>query len=105
MERPPPIILAATVNLLKVQAVIKAITSGSFELRSTSNGSRIARVMADYSAIMHHLGAENLSYYTCHPKSLKPAKAVIGISSGTPRQRVYQTSLWHWASVSSASDR
>jgi hypothetical protein len=77
-ERPPPIILTATVNLLKFQAEIKAITSGCFELRNIRNGIRVmTREMADYSAIMRHLDALNLPYFTYHSKSLKPVKAVI----------------------------
>jgi len=32
---------------------------------------------ADYTAIMSHLENRNLPYFTYHPKSLRPVKAVI----------------------------
>jgi len=39
--RPPPIILTTTVNVLKFQAEVKAITRGSFEFHNTRNGIRV----------------------------------------------------------------
>lgn len=78
MERPPSIILTTIINILTFQVDIKAIANGSFDVRDTSNGIRImAREKADYSAIMSHLGAGKLPYYTYHPKILKNMKAVI----------------------------
>jgi hypothetical protein len=50
--RPPPIILTSATNLLQFQKSIKDIVKGSFELRSTKNGTRVlTKEMADFSAI------------------------------------------------------
>jgi hypothetical protein len=66
------------VNPLKFQAEIKVIISGTFEFHSTRNGIRVtAREIADYSVIMCHLDARNLSYYTYNPESLEPGNAMI----------------------------
>jgi hypothetical protein len=40
-ERPSPIILTTTVNLLKFQTEVKAVTCGNFEFRNTRNGIRV----------------------------------------------------------------
>jgi hypothetical protein len=76
--RPPPIVLTASTNLVHLQNEIKGLVKGSFEFRSTRNGTRVVtREMADYSAIRAHFDGRNLNYYTFHPKSEKPIKAVI----------------------------
>jgi hypothetical protein len=89
-ERPPPIILITSVNLLKFRAEIKAIMKGSFEFRTSRNViSVVTREMTDYSAIMRHSDAQNLPYYTFHPKSTKPMKAVIRhLPGNTPAEDI-----------------
>jgi hypothetical protein len=77
-SRPPPIVLTTETNLIQLQKQVKGIVKGSFEFRSTRNGTRVVvREMADYSTIRSHFESNNLHYYTCHPKSQKPIKAVI----------------------------
>jgi hypothetical protein len=77
-SRPPPIVLTTETNLIRLQKDIKGIIKGSFEFRSTRNGTRVVmREMADFSAIRSHFESNNLHYFTFHPKSQKPIKAVI----------------------------
>jgi hypothetical protein len=48
------------------------------EFRITRNGIKVVtQNMVDYSALMRNLDALKVTYYTFHPKSLKPMKAVI----------------------------
>jgi hypothetical protein len=76
--RPPPIVLTSAVNLIHLQKELKGIVKGSFEFRSTRNGTRVVtREMADYSAIKDHFDSKAFHYFTFHPKSEKPIKAVI----------------------------
>jgi hypothetical protein len=42
--------------------------------------------MTAYVAIMCHLDAHNLQYYTFHPKSEKPVKAVFHLPGDTPAE-------------------
>jgi len=75
-ERPPPII-TAQLNLLSFQVEIKAIKKGSFEICNTKNETRVVtKEMADYLAIKRYL-EQKIPFYTFHPKSVKPIKAVI----------------------------
>jgi hypothetical protein len=63
---------------MQLQKDIKGLVKGNFEFRSIRNGTRVVtREMADYSAIRPHFDGRNLSYYTFHPKSDDPNKAVI----------------------------
>jgi hypothetical protein len=76
------------------------MASGSFELRNTRNGIKmLAQEMADYSAIMRHIDARTLLYFTYHPKSLKPV--IRHLPEDTPAED--QMSWWHLALVLSAS--
>jgi hypothetical protein len=69
---------------MKFQKKIKAITKGSFELRNTKNGTMvISREMADYQAIKDQLEKTKIHYYTFHPMSVKPIKAVMKYLPGT----------------------
>jgi hypothetical protein len=77
-SRPPPIVLTSETNLIQLQKQIKGMVKGSFEFHSTRNGTRVVtREMTDFSAIRSHLESKSLHYYTFHPKSQKPIKAVI----------------------------
>jgi len=77
-ERPPPIIITAQINLLNFQGEIKAIKKVSFELRNAKDGTGVVtREMADYLAIKKHLEQKKAPFYTFHPKSEEPIKAVI----------------------------
>jgi hypothetical protein len=89
-ERAPPIKMTATVNLLKFQAEIKAITSVSFEFLNTRNDIRvIAREKADYSAVIRHFEAKNVPFFQYHPKALRPVKATIRQLAGdTPAEDI-----------------
>jgi hypothetical protein len=76
--RPPPIVLTASTNLMHLQKELKGLVKGNFEFRNTRNGTRVVtREMADYSAIRAYYDGRKLNYYTFHPKSEKPIKAVI----------------------------
>jgi hypothetical protein len=76
--RPPPIVLTSAINLIQLQNNLKSIVKGNFEFRSTRNGTRVVtREMADYSAIREYFDKNHLNYFTFHPKSQKPIKAVI----------------------------
>jgi hypothetical protein len=45
--------------------------------------------MGDYSAVRAYLDSKNLHYYTFHPKSQKPIKAVIRhLPSNTPAEDI-----------------
>jgi hypothetical protein len=77
-------------TVLNLQGEIKAIAMGSFELRNTKNGTRvITREMADYLAIKSQLQKKKIPFYTFHPKSAKPIKAVIRYVPGnTPAEDI-----------------
>jgi hypothetical protein len=60
--RPPPTNLTSATNLIQLQKQLKGIVKGSFEFRSTRNGTRI-------------VPKEMINFF---PKSRKPVKAVIG---------------------------
>jgi hypothetical protein len=76
--RPPPIVLTTPANLLQHPKEVKGLVKGNFEFRSTRNGTRVVtREMADYSAIRALFDGRKMSYYTFHPKSEKPIKAII----------------------------
>jgi hypothetical protein len=49
----------------------------TFEFRITRNGIKVVtKDMIDYSALMPHLDARKIPYYTFHPKSMKPCKGL-----------------------------
>jgi hypothetical protein len=57
---------------------MKSLCKGSFEFRSTKNGTRVVtKEMADFAAIRSYFDSQNLHYFTFYPKSQKPIKAVI----------------------------
>jgi hypothetical protein len=94
-ETPPPIIITTQINLLRFQGEIKAIAKGSFELRNTKNGTRvITKEMANYLAIKSQLQKKKkkkkkIPFYTFHPKSVKPIKAIIRyLPSNTPAEDI-----------------
>jgi hypothetical protein len=67
-----------TINLLKFQGEIKAISKGNFELRNGRNGFKIiTREMVDYLDIKKYLEEKKTPYFTFQPKSLRPINAVI----------------------------
>jgi galactokinase/mevalonate kinase-like predicted kinase len=57
---------------------ITAIMKGSFKFMTSQDGIRVVTwKIVNYFIITHHLDAHILHYYTIHPKSVKPIKAVI----------------------------
>jgi hypothetical protein len=90
--RPPPIFLTATTNRLQLQKKLRAFVKGSFDFRNTRNRTRIVtKELSDFSVITAFFQEENLSFYTVHPKSLKPIKAVIRhLPSLTPAEEIYE---------------
>jgi hypothetical protein len=88
--RPPPIVLTSEVNLIAMHRQLKKVTKGSFEFRSTRNGTKVVtKEMGDFSAIRAHFESRNLPHYTFYPKSLKPIKAVIRhLPSNTPAEDI-----------------
>jgi hypothetical protein len=76
--RPPPTILTTAVSLLRFQGEKKTFMNGTFEFRTIRSGMKVVTSeMPGYSAIMRHLNDHNVLFYTSHPKSMKPMKAVI----------------------------
>jgi len=70
--RTPPVIITTSINLLKFQRELKSLMKGTFEFRTTRDGiMTVTKDMADYSALMRHIDASKIPYYTFHPKSLK----------------------------------
>jgi hypothetical protein len=54
------------------------VVKDNSEFCSTKNGTRIiTETMVDFSAVRSYLENNNLAYFTFHPKSLKPMKAII----------------------------
>jgi hypothetical protein len=88
--RPPPIILTSATNLLQLQKSIKGMVKGSFEFRSSKNGTRVlTKEMADFSAIKSFFLSKKFDFYTFFPKSQKPIKAVIRhLPSNTPAEEI-----------------
>jgi hypothetical protein len=77
-DRPPPIVLTSSVNLIQLQKTLKDLVRGGFEFRNTRNGTRVVtREIVDYSAIWAHFDNQKYHYYTFHTKSEKPIKTVI----------------------------
>jgi hypothetical protein len=78
-DRPPPIIITTTTNLIQLQTQLKSMIKGNIEFRSTRNGTRvITRVLADFQSVKSHFDASNLSYYLfCLKSEKKLFKAVI----------------------------
>jgi hypothetical protein len=87
--RPPPIVLTSTVNLIKLQKDLKSISKAPFEMRSTENGIPVLiKEMGDYT-IRQHFEQSSLNYFTFHPKTEKPLKAVIRhVPSDTPAENI-----------------
>jgi hypothetical protein len=76
--RPPFIVIATATNLIQLQKRFTNVTKEIFEFCNTSNGTRvITKTLADFTAVRSHLESRNPGYFTFHPKSLKPIKAVI----------------------------
>jgi hypothetical protein len=69
-DRPPPIVLTSSTNLMKLQRQIRDVVRDNFEFRNTRNGTKIVtKEMEDFSAIKKHLESANLSYFTYFPKT------------------------------------
>jgi hypothetical protein len=61
--RPPPIVMASTANLIRLQSDLKNHVKGDYEFRNTRNGTRIfTKEMVDYSAMKSYLEKNNLHY-------------------------------------------
>jgi hypothetical protein len=88
--RPPPIVLTSATNLISLQRNLKGLVKDNFEFRSTRNGTRVVtREMEDYQSIRKHFDSNHLNYFTFHPKSDKPIKAVIRhLPSDTPAEDI-----------------
>jgi DNA replicative helicase MCM subunit Mcm2 (Cdc46/Mcm family) len=77
-NRPPPIVMTFTTNLIQLQSDLKEHAKGEYEFRNTRSGTRIiTKEMADYLAMKSYLEKHNLQYFTFSPNSEKPIKAVI----------------------------
>jgi hypothetical protein len=74
----PPIVLSSIVNLIHLYRNIKGFVEDSFEFRNTRNGTGvIIKDMAEFRAIKPYFDKERFHYFSFHPKSQKPIKAVI----------------------------
>jgi hypothetical protein len=84
--RPPPIVLTSSTNLIQLENKLK----GSFEFRNTRNGTRVVtREMDDYKRLKEYSESNGLHFFTFHPKSVKPLKAVIRhLPSDTPAEDI-----------------
>jgi hypothetical protein len=77
-DRPPPIILMSTTDLIQLQKQLKSVVKGNFKFRSTRNGIRgITSCMADFQSVKSNFDANNLSFYPFYSKSGQSIKAVI----------------------------
>jgi hypothetical protein len=87
-DRPPPIVITATVNLLQLQKLIKSVVKENFEFRNTRNGSSIiTKTLTDFAAVKSHLETHNLPYFTFYLKFLKTIKVIIcHLTMNTPAQ-------------------
>jgi hypothetical protein len=60
-DRPPPIVMTSTTNLIRLRSDLKEHVKGEHEFRNTRNGTRvITKEMADYSAMKSYLEKNNL---------------------------------------------
>jgi hypothetical protein len=76
--RPPPIVLTAPINLMKLNSEMKSILKGRYEYRNTRNGTRmVTSDMSHYLAAKNYFDSQKLPYFTFYPKWEKPIKAVI----------------------------
>jgi len=76
-SRPRPIVVTASINLIKTQKEIKTKVKGDFTLRNTKNKTRLTnKNRDDYSTLKQYLERET-PYYTSHPKGERPIKAII----------------------------
>jgi hypothetical protein len=76
--RPPPIFLTSAVKLIHLLGKLRGIVKGNFEFRNIRNGTRVVtKEIEDVCAIRVYHEANNLNYFTFHPKSEKPIMAVI----------------------------
>jgi hypothetical protein len=76
--RPPPIILTLAINLIQLQKQLKDVVEGSFEFRTTRNGTRVLmKSLADFQSVKCFFDRNCLSYFSFFTKSEKPIKAVI----------------------------
>jgi hypothetical protein len=58
--RPYPIIITASINLLKFQGELRPATKNMFVFRTTRNGIKVvAKDLVDDPALMHHLDTRN----------------------------------------------
>jgi hypothetical protein len=75
-----------------LQKTIRGLVECNFEFRNTRSATKVViKDMDDFSAIKSFFKKENLSFFTFHPKSLKPIKAVIQhIPSVTPAEGIYE---------------
>jgi hypothetical protein len=67
--RPPPIVLTAPINLMKLNSEMKYILKGTYEYRNTRNGTRmVTSDMSDDLAAKHYFYSQKLPYFTFYPK-------------------------------------
>jgi hypothetical protein len=80
--RPPLIILASSIKLLKFHGDINAIAKRNFEFRTSRNDTRVVRQeMADYSAIILNLMCKicNVSPSTLKPRNSRPSSGIFPV--------------------------
>jgi hypothetical protein len=54
--KPPPIILAAKINLIQLQKQPKIVVKANYEFRNTTNGTRVVtKSMAEFETVKSHL--------------------------------------------------
>jgi hypothetical protein len=92
--RPPPIVMASTRNLIRLQSDVKDHVKGEYEFRNTRNGTRIiAKEKADYSAMKSYLEKNNLQYFIFSQHSEKLIKAVIRHLRQIRQWKIFPTAL------------
>jgi hypothetical protein len=102
LGRPPPIVIASTTKLIRLQSDLEEHVKGKYQFRNIRNGTRIMKKgMADCSAMKFHLEKNNLPYYTFCPHSEKPMKAVIRHLPPDTPVKIFPTALRTYASTSS----
>jgi hypothetical protein len=78
-SRPPPLVMTATRNLIRIQCDLKGHIKGKCEIRNTQEeASIVTRETGKYAAVTWNLTKNNLHCFTFSLHSEKPIKAVTG---------------------------
>jgi hypothetical protein len=64
-DRPPPIVMSSTTNLIRLQSDLQDCVKGEYEYRNTRNETHIiTKEMTEYSATKSYIEKNNFHYFT-----------------------------------------